>query len=221
MWCRNSKILRVLAVIAIVWSSGHIFASGLEGFWHKDSQWHHRATLQRKIYVSARADQHEDEQRLRVEAMGIINAPKVFTAEKAKDYDELPKVSGHFKTVEYRPDKRQLFVVTEALRWQARMLLQLQYETDEKGNAVHSFEVIGGSFQGLTGEFTFVDFEGSQTQLILRARYSNKKLPLPKVLMGMALEVIMEQVAQKLRSHMEKSYQNRSGFGVASDQEKP
>lgn len=179
-----------------------------KGFWQKDPSWQRRATLQRKIYISARTDTHEKLQRLRVDAMAIVKAPAHFAAEKAQDYEELPQVSGHFKSAEFRADTQQLFLVTEALRWQARMLMQLRYSEDESGHPVHQFEIIGGSFQGLKGQFTFAEFEGRQTQLVLSASYSDKSLPLPKILMGVALEVVVEQAAQKMRAHIEKSYQS-------------
>ena len=159
-----------------------------------------------RISLPQRSFYGEDLSRLKVQAMGIVSAPVSFVVEKAQQYDELPKISEHFKSVRWDSSQQQLFVVTEALGWQARMILKLNYGKDSSGQILHSFEVIWGSFQGLKGQFTFVEYPKQKTQLILSADYAKESLPLPRILMGMALEVIVEQVAQRMRRHLESSY---------------
>ena len=55
----------------------------------------------------------------------------------------------------------------------------------------------------------FIGFESASlgtTEMSLIASYQSKVLPLPKILMGLALEVVTQKVAEKLRAFVETEY---------------
>ncbi len=175
-------------------------------FWEDQPEIENKLVRERKIPVQAVSKDVDSQVEFAMAAGGMVSAPLRFTFETARQYDQLKEVSGHFKKVQYNAQDQKLFLHLEALGYQARMLLQIQ-SVEAPQRAQIQWEVIAGHFKGMTGIIDFKDHEFQKTRMALRARYKAKVLPLPKVLMGFALEVITQKVAEKMRVYIEGAYQ--------------
>lgn len=121
----------------------------------------------------------------------------------AQDYSKLKDVSDHFKVVNYDPVSHKLFVITEALGYQARMLMLLTPVTGDKVSKV-DWEVIWGSFKGMKGTIALEKLATRQTEVSFTAGFEAPVLPIPKFILSFALEVVTQKVAEEMRSYLEK-----------------
>jgi len=64
------------------------------------------------------------------------------------------------------------------------------------------FAVDDGSFKGMTGDFGFEDYKG-KTLLTFHSEYKYKVLPMPAFFVEFALEIVLQQVAGKMRTFLE------------------
>ncbi len=187
-------------------------------FWKRKVDLLHRIYDERAIIVSAATETvlvapaspslpRSEQILFTIRGAGLVNAPKSFAFKTAQEYRKLKDVSSHFKTVEYHEETRKLFLVTEALGWQARMVLLMQPVTSDRRDEIR-WDVIWGSFRGMKGMMTFAAAEnGRKAETSIEAVYQAETLPLPKILMGFALETIIQKVAEKMRSFIEREYQ--------------
>ena len=143
--------------------------------------------------------------RFTVRGAGVVNVPHANAFALAQEYTRLTQVSDHFRTVTYEPSSQKLFLHTQALGYQARMLMQVHtLQTPQRSEL--QLVVKEGSFQGMRANIGFARLEPTRTEVSLDCVYESKVLPLPKALMGFALEVIAQKVAEKMRSHLEEQY---------------
>lgn len=134
--------------------------------------------------------------------VGVVERSKDHCFKVAQRYEKLKDVSSHFKTVNYDPANSQVLMVAEALGYQSRMILQLTPVSEDWRSEIQ-WEVVWGHFKGMKGVIGFEAIDSMRTEVSLQARYEAAELPLPKVLMGFALEVVTQKVAEKMRTYME------------------
>ncbi len=160
----------------------------------------------REVIVSVKRDtvKRENEELIRFTMVGggHVARAKDFCFNVSQKYEKLKEVSDHFRTVTFNPAHSQLFVVTEALGYQARMILQMQ-PVSEDWRSELQWEVIWGHFKGMKGLIGFERVDDKRTEVSLNAKYEAMELPLPKILMGFALEVITKKVAERMRTFIE------------------
>ena len=160
----------------------------------------------REVVVSVKREtvvrNNEELQSFTMVGGGHVARAKDFCFNVSQQYEKLKEVSDHFHTVRYTPSNKQLFVITQALGYQARMILQMQ-PVNEEWRSELQWEVIWGHFKGMKGLIGFERIDDKRTEVSLNAKYEAKELPLPKILMGFALEVITKKVAEKMRTFIE------------------
>jgi hypothetical protein len=173
--------------------------------------WRTRPTLQKKIreeraiVVSVKRENVGRENKLirfTMNGAGLVAKPKDFCFEVSQRYEKLKEISHHFRTVEFDAKTRQLFLVTEALGYQARMILKLT-PVSEDWRSELQWEVVWGHFKGMKGIVGYERIDERRTEVSIQAIFEAAELPLPKILMGFALEVITQKVAEKMRSYIE------------------
>ena len=133
---------------------------------------------------------------------GVVNRDKEASFRVAQDYSKLKEISAHFKTVTFDEKAQKLFIVAEALGYEARMLMRLTPVTDDWRSEVQ-WEVVWGSFKGMKGIIGFEKLGSRSTEVSFQGRFEAPELPIPKFLMGFALEVIVQKVAEKMRTYLE------------------
>jgi hypothetical protein len=133
---------------------------------------------------------------------GDVARDKDASFKLAQDYSKLKEISDHFKAVNFDEKQQKLFIITEALGYQARMLMQLTPVQEDWRSEVQ-WEVIWGSFRGMKGVIGFERLGPRSTEVSFTGRFEAPELPIPKIIMGFALEVITQKVAQSMRSYLE------------------
>jgi hypothetical protein len=188
--------------------SSQAFATLPEPFWNKPALLK-KLKEDREVLVSVTTDSlpetaKDQAKRVRfnMSGVGYVRKAKEHCFKLAQEYPRLKEVSDHFKQLEWDAKKSELFIVTEALGYQARMIMKMTPVSEATRDAIQ-FEVIWGQFRGMKGEIDFDTIDASTTQESLRATYESSSLPLPKILMGFALEVIVQKVAEKMRTYIE------------------
>lgn len=141
-------------------------------------------------------------QRFTMLGVGVVNRPKAFCFATAQDYGKLKEVSEHFKTVSFDAKTDQLYMVLEALGYEARMTLHVTPASEDWRSELQ-WVVISGSFTGMKGVIGFEHADHDHTEMSMSSEYEASELPLPRVLMGFALEVITQKVAEKMRTFIE------------------
>lgn len=183
-------------------------------FWRKPAVMQ-KIREDRAIVVSVRREDAPNEQvRFLMSGAGMVTRPKEFCFGISQHYAKLKEISDHFKTVNYDSSQRQLFLVTEALGYQARMVLKI-LPVSEDWRSELQWEVIWGHFKGMTGLIGFERITEKQTEMSLSAKYEAAELPLPRILMGFALEVVTQKVAERMRAFIESQPAN----ALESDQD--
>jgi glucose/arabinose dehydrogenase len=172
-------------------------------FWRRRPALMQKIREDREIVVAVRKEDIPNDQiRFTMAGAGMVAKPKNFCFGISQQYSRLKEISDHFKTVSYESSTNQLFLVTEALGYQARMLLKILPVTEDWRSELQ-WEVVWGHFKGMTGLIGFEKLDDSHTEMSFNARYEASELPLPRILMGFALEVITKKVAEKMRAFIE------------------
>jgi glucose/arabinose dehydrogenase len=172
-------------------------------FWRRRPALMQKIREDREIVVAVRKESIPNDQiRFTMAGVGMVAKPKSFCFNVSQQYPRLKEISDHFKTVSFDPATSQLFLVTEALGYQARMLLHVM-PVSEDWRSELQWEIVWGHFKGMTGLIGFEKFDESHTEMSVNARYEASELPLPRILMGFALEVITKKVAEKMRAFIE------------------
>ncbi len=183
--------------------------------------WKTKPEVQKKILeddlivVSANTDKIQEKPQLylmKVGAGGLVKTPFDFTFETITDYGKLKNVDSHFRESKYDKEKRILFLHLEALGYHARMHLKLS-EVEVSGSKnktrqIH-WECIEGQFLGMKGVFQIEEIERQKTEISMTAEHRSETLLLPKILMGLGLEIVGRQVAVKMRQYIIDQYKNK------------
>lgn len=173
-------------------------------FWRGNAKLEERLEDERAILVSVRSSDVPIGIRFSFRGVGLVKRDRNEVLQLAMHFEELKGLSDHFKEVKWEPKTKQLFVIGQALGYQARMLLQV-----EKAGGVTPtrdeirFKVIDGHFLGLQGALVLETRKPGATEMSIWCLQEAKQLPLPRILLGFALEVIAQRVAGKMRDHLE------------------
>ena len=172
-------------------------------FWRKKTKLYEQIKTQRRVVVSVKEESGKEGQKFRMVGAGAVNVPVEFAVKQIMEFEKLPSVSSYFKKVVHKKKEKQIYIVLEALGYQARM--RLEYKWHKDGRQM-DWRVIWGPFKGMLGHYQFQSLSQDQTEVSIWSTFKNPKLPVPQFLMKFTLEVIAEKVAQKMRSFIESEY---------------
>jgi len=183
-------------------------------FWERKPEVMKRVLDDRAIVVSAKVDTlqvagRRREQKLEVLGTGVVSAPRSFSFRTAQNYQRLKELSSHFKTVQFDPSSQKLHLVAEAAGFQARMIMRIRPERLGEDDMLR-FEVIWGDLRGMTGLIRFRSVEARRTQISIEAKHQTEEVQFPKALVSLALETIVQKVAERMRSTIEADFRAES-----------
>lgn len=156
-------------------------------------------------------------QTMTMKGVGRVRNVMAVTKKRMLEFEQLPKLAPD-NIREVKPNKglQQVYVHGVAMRWHAKMLMQLYQEEvkqKEEGKPdvfrLH-WKVISGSFLGMTGYFELEeiplgkDGQRREVEFSMTGFYQSEKLPLPAFLLRFGLETVMKVVAQRMRRYLEK-----------------
>ncbi|MCB0378404.1 MAG: hypothetical protein KDD33_07925 [Bdellovibrionales bacterium] len=198
----------ILVVLTVSLPNGALGQEELP-FWRQKKGLFQSIRNERKVVVSVKEESVQGQQRFRMVGVGAVNAPLEFCVERVKDYEKLTSLSSAFKKVTHNPQKKQIYMVLEALGYQARLLLEYKWRKIDDKKQQMDWRVIWGPFKGMVGHYQFQDLSRGQTEVSLWSTFSAVKLPVPDFLLKFTLEVIAEKVAKKMRSFIEDNYRKQ------------
>jgi hypothetical protein len=168
---------------------------------------------ERAVLVSVRTAKglvDKDADLFTINGVGWVKRDAATIFALAQQYERMKDVSDMFREVKAEPKTHRVFVICQALGYQARMLLTV--EPGEGPPREIAFKVIDGHFQGLTGTMAFRELPESQapqpsaqTEVTFRVHLEAREIPIPRILVGFALEVLVQKVAVKMRTHFEEA----------------
>jgi len=175
---------------------------GAEMFWHRPQVWK-QVIEQRKIPVSV----IQRDARWSFKGAGMVQAPRAFCFEKAKDFDRLRKIPEYFKEVSFEPATSILSLKIQFLGRRRHMRLKLSEEIVPNESRMY-FRAEGGWLAGLEGVVIMKDQGRHGTETGIFALYSGKVAWVPDWLFAVATEGVMHHVAESLRKSLETDYKN-------------
>lgn len=179
-------------------------------FWEGKPKLEAKLRDERAILVSVRTEKgalDPEADLFTINGVGWVKRDAETVFKLAQQFDRMKEVSEHFREVKYDPKTHRVFVICQALGYQARML----FDVTPTAAPVRElqFKVIDGHFLGLHGVMGFQELSTKaanglpQTQITLRIRHEAREIPIPRALVGFALEVLVQKVAGKMREHFE------------------
>jgi uncharacterized membrane protein len=184
-------------------------------FWKTKPDVQKKISEEGLIVVSAKTTVVQEKPKLylmKVVTGGAVKTPLDFTFKTISDYSKLKNVDTHFKESIYDKDKKTVYLHMEALGYHAYMHIKLNEidVPDSKGKIkqIH-WECIKGQFVGMKGVLQAEEIERQKTEISMTADYRSETLPLPKVLMGLGLEVVGRQVATQMRQYILDQYRDQ------------
>ncbi|NQZ20057.1 MAG: hypothetical protein HRT44_12495 [Bdellovibrionales bacterium] len=197
------SVLLALALISVAYG-----AHGQEElpFWRKNKKLYRQIENQRRVVVAVKEESSLGQKKFRMTGVGAVNVPLYYSVKRVMEFERLPDVSSYFKKVVHKKEKKQIYLVMEALGYQARMLLEYKWQNKGEDLRQMDWHVIYGPFKGMVGHYQFRAIDSRKTEVSLWSTFVNPQLPVPEFLMKFTLEVIAEKVAQKMRSFIESEY---------------
>ena len=216
-------------------------------FWEGKPLLETKLREERAVLVSVRTDKGELDKAadlFTINGVGYVRRDAETVFQLAQQFDHLKEISDVFREVKYDAKTSRVFVICEALGYQARMLIHV--EPSKEPVREIRFKVVEGHFLGLEGvlgvkELALVAGAGASggaaavasgnvaatantsgvaggassgapdgassplTEVSFRVRHEAREIPIPRVLIGFALEVLVQKVAIKMRSHFEEA----------------
>lgn len=174
-------------------------------FWKTKPRVLEEMRTERRIVVSAKTDKIDETPKpyqMRVVTAGYVNVPIDRTWKIIQDFEKLPDVDERFEEVKYEPKTQRLYVHAKAYNYHARMTLLLKFGETERAREMH-FESVKGAFLGMKGIIRLEDDGRQKTEISMTSDYRSESLPLPRILMGVGLEIVASRVASSMRSYIE------------------
>ena len=175
-------------------------------FWKSKEKVYQRIVEQREIIVSVKVNKLTGKSKeLVMQGAGQAATPIDFTYQEATKFENFPKISSYIREIKYTPEKKQLFMHSEAYGYHARMTLQLDYKTSDSKKII-TYKIISGVFTGMSGELAFEDVGRRKTEISMTGHYPFEKLPVPAFFAEFGLEVILQKMATRMRAYVEEQY---------------
>ncbi len=141
----------------------------------------------------------------------IVAVPLAFCQKKMLQYEKLPEISSYIKETKYDPGKKELYFHGEAYGFHAKMWMKLETVIAENHFEMH-FEVLRGNLVGMKGIVRSEDFKRQKTEMSLVGAQSAQKLGMPAILLDFGLEIVLQQVAKKIRNYLEAEFKKEQGI---------
>lgn len=153
---------------------------------------------------------------LKLSGAGLIEAPPEFSSNRIREFYRLKELSQYVKESTFNPRQKHLFLHVAAFDYHARMLMEIFFHDQLKGRRQILFHVVAGTLSGMRGVVEIKDIERLKSEFSMTALYEYDKLPIPQLFVEFGLEMVLKQMAEKIRSMVEALYRSQ---GSKSDSE--
>lgn len=175
-------------------------------FWEGKPKLEAKLREERAVLVSARTDTgvlDREADLFTISGVGWVRREASVVFALAQRYEKLKEITDVFREIKFEPKTNRVFVICQALGYQARMLFSVTSSLAPVREI--RFKVIEGHFLGLEGTMGFRELneKNPSTEVSLQVRHEAREIPIPKFLVGFALEVVIQNVAKKMRTYFE------------------
>lgn len=157
--------------------------------------------------VSKRGQQARKQ--LKLSGAGLIEAPPEFSSNRIREFYRLKELSQYVKESTFNQRQKQLFLHVAAFDYHARMLMEIFFNDQLKGRRQILFHVVAGTLSGMKGVVEIRDIERLKSEFSMTALYDYDKLPIPQLFVEFGLEMVLKQMAEKIRSMVETLYRSQ------------
>lgn len=141
----------------------------------------------------------------------IVSAPLLFCQKKMLQYEKLPEISSYIRETRWDAGKKELYFHGEAYGFHAQMWLKIETVIAENSFEMH-FEVLRGNLVGMKGLIRLEDFKRQKIEMSLAGKQSAQNLGMPAILLDFGLEIVLQQVAKKIRNYLEGEYKKEQAI---------
>ncbi len=183
-------------------------------FWKAKPKLYQSLIEDRQIICSAKTDVADEGPKkglyqLNVVTAGLVNTPIYDAWNTVRNFESLAKVDERFQEVKYFAENQRVFLHMAAYGYHAKMLLQMRFGESMNAREMR-FECVEGNFKGMTGTIRLEATKNNKTEFSMTTDYASEKIPLPKILLGIGVEVIGSRVAVAMRTYVEAEYKRAS-----------
>lgn len=186
-------------------------AQAAEDPWWQKPAYQKKIREQREVIVVIKGEKAPANKTLyHMTGAGVVRAQRAFVLQRILAFSELEKISPYFKKVVHQPEYNRVYFLLEAYGYEARLLIKYSIE-DLPEKTVFHWNVVWGGFQGMIGSIELTSLKSERTEALLKSRFDDKEIPIPKFFTSFVLEVVVQQVAKSLRGHIEEKYTQSKG----------
>lgn len=146
---------------------------------------------------------------LKLSGAGFIEAPPEFSSNRIREFYRLKELSQYVKESTFNQRQKHLFLHVAAFDYHARMLMEIFFHDQLKGRRQILFHVVAGTLSGMKGVVEIKEIERSKSEFSMTALYDYDKLPIPQLFVEFGLEMVLKQMAEKIRSMVETLYRSQ------------
>jgi hypothetical protein len=146
---------------------------------------------------------------LKLSGAGFIDAPPEFSSNRIREFYRLKELSQYVKESTFNQRQKHLFLHVAAFDYHARMLMEIFFHDQLKGRRQILFHVVAGTLSGMKGVVEIKDIERLKSEFSMTALYDYDKLPIPQLFVEFGLEMVLKQMAEKIRSMVEALYRSQ------------
>ncbi|NQZ01067.1 MAG: hypothetical protein HRT45_10425 [Bdellovibrionales bacterium] len=161
----------------------------------------------KKIWVVAKtrdSDAENYKEELYVASAGMAKASVGQAYLVLKDFSGWTSLSDYVLEAEFDEEKSVLFLHLNAYGYYAKMHMDVVFGGSDQYRDLY-MKVVRGHFLGMTVGFRIQkDAKSRKSEILMTALHPFEKLPLPRFFMEFGLEVVFQQLGQRLRSRMER-----------------
>lgn len=140
---------------------------------------------------------------LTLQGAALVKRPQKITFSTVTDFTRLKDISDHIKKTKFDEVKKELYILCEAFTYTAEMWMKVEFEKKSEALSQMRFQVIKGTFRGISGVLQTKDIDENLSEMALVAKMDYKKLPFPDFFIHFGLEVVLQKIAGRIRSHVE------------------
>jgi hypothetical protein len=146
---------------------------------------------------------------LKISGAGFIEAPPEFSSNRIREFYRLKELSQYVKESTFNQHQKHLFLHVAAFDYHARMLMEIFFHDQLKGRRQILFHVVAGTLSGMKGVVEIKEIEHLKSEFSMTALYDYDKLPIPQLFVEFGLEMVLKQMAEKIRSMVEALYRSQ------------
>ena len=160
-------------------------------------------------------------QRMHLSGAGRVSAPCGFAFRTAQNHEELAKLSGYISNAKYDPKTQVMEFTVSAFFHTSTMGVEIKpfersaASSAEKIPAHIDYRLVSGPMKGLGWNVIFSEIEAKKCEIGVDGEYRYDDFPIPRIFLEFGLEMVLQGMAKRLRSHTEQAYKAVSTFKTA------